>query len=85
MTMKTPDILAIILELVILVGVLNGAVNRYQLKRSIGAQHIRYTAIIVSLPMAGALALQGMLTEAAVSVIMGALAYAFAGVAKGEE
>ena len=83
--MATADILAIIFALVVLAGVISGGINRFQLKRGMGTQFIRYIAIVVALPTAAALALQGMLTEAAVIIIMGALGYAFAGTAKSEE
>ena len=82
--MDAPDILAILFGLVSLVGVTSGGVNRFQLKKGIGAQFIRYTAIVVAIPAAVSLAFQGMLTESAVTVLMGALGYAFAGVAKDE-
>ncbi len=83
--MDTPDILTIIFGFVALVGVISGGVNRFQLRKGIGAQFIRYNAIVVALPLAGSLAFQGMLTEAAVSVLMGGLGYAFAGAAKDEK
>ena len=83
--MGAPDILAIIFGFVALVGVSSGAVNRYQLRKAIGAQFIRYNAIVVALPAAVSLAFLGMLTEAAVSVLTGALGYAFAGTVKDEK
>ena len=83
--MDPPDILAIIFGFVALVGVISGGVNRFQLRKGIGAQFIRYIAIVVALPAAASLAFQGMLTEAAVSVLTGALGYAFAGAAKDEK
>ena len=83
--MDAPDILAILFGLVSLVGVTSGAVNRFQLKKGIGAQFIRYIAIVVALPAAVSLALLGMLTEAAVTVLVGGLGYAFAGAAKDEK
>jgi hypothetical protein len=83
--MEARDILAIIFGVVALVGVLGGAVNRFQLKKGIGAQFIRYIAIVVALPVAASLAFQGLLTEAAVSVLTGALGYAFAQAAKDEK
>jgi hypothetical protein len=63
--METREILAIIFGVVALIGTASAAVNRFQLRRSIGAQHIRYIAVAVGLPMAGSLAFLGMLTEAA--------------------
>lgn len=78
------DILAILFGLTALFGVIGGAVNRLQLKRGIGAQYIRFIAIVVALPAAVSLAFLGMLTEAAVTVLTGGLSYAFAGAAKDE-
>jgi hypothetical protein len=82
---ETNDILAIVFGLVALAWVAGGAVNRFQLRKGIGAQFIRYIAIVVALPMSAALAFQGMLTEAVVTIITGALGYAFAGVANSED
>ena len=82
--MDTPDILAIIFGAVALVGVFSGGVNRFQLRKGMGAQFIRYNTIVIALPAGTALAFQGMLTEAAVSVLTGALGYAFAGTVKDE-
>lgn len=83
--MATPDILAILFGLVALGGVIGGAVNRFQRNRGIGAQFIRYNVVVIALPAATALAFQGLLVEAAVTVFMGALGYAFAGFAKDEK
>lgn len=83
--LDTRDGLSLIFALVALAGVFGGMVNRYQLKKGIGTQFIRYIAISVALPMAAALAFQGMLTEAIVTIVMGALGYAFAGVAQEKE
>lgn len=83
--MATPDILAVLFGLVALAGVVGGGINRFQLRKGIGTQFIRYIAVVVALPIAAALAFQGMLTEAAVSVLTGALAYAFAGASKDEK
>lgn len=82
--MDTPDILAILFGLVALAGVIAGGVNRFHLKKAIGAQFIRYTVVVIALPAAAALAFQGLLVEAAVTVFTGALGYAFAGFARGE-
>ncbi len=84
-SLGAPDILAISFGLTALFGVIGGAVNRFQLKRGIGAQFIRYIAIVVALPAAVSLALLGMLTEAAVTVLIGGLGYAFAGIANDEK
>ena len=78
------DVLSIIFGLVALAGVIGGAINRYQLKKGIGAQFIRFIAVSVALPMSASLAFQGMLTEAVVTIITGALSYAFAGARKDE-
>ena len=83
--MGAPDILAIVFGLIALFGVIAGGVNRFQLKKGIGAQFIRYIAIVVALPAAVSLALLGMLTEAAAALLTGGLGYAFAGVANDEK
>jgi len=78
--MDTRDALSVLFAFVAVAGVVGGIVNRSHLRKGIGTQFIRYIAVTVSLPIAAALALQGMLTEAAVSVIVGVLGYVFAGV-----
>ena len=83
--MDTPDILAILFGMIAPIGVIGGVVNRVQLKKGIGVQFIRYNTVIVALPIAASLALLGMLTEAVVSLLAGALGYAFAGFAGGEK
>ena len=45
--------------------------------RGIGWQFIRYTVISIGIPIAGILALNDALTEAAATIIAGALGYAF--------
>jgi hypothetical protein len=83
-TLAVQDILAVIFGLVALAGIIGGAVNRFQLRKGIGAQFIRYIAMVIALPAGAALAFQGMLNEAAVSVLLGALGYAFPGPEKDE-
>ena len=79
------DLLSIIFGSIAFVGVAGGVLNRFHLRKGIGAQFIRYNTLVIALPAAIALALQGMLTEAAASVITGALAYAFAGFGEDEK
>mgnify|MGYP003675953905 CR=1 FL=1 len=67
-----------------LAGVIGGAINRCFFGYGIGAQFIRYISVVVALPAGISLAIFGMLTEAAVSIITGVLAYAFAGVENDE-
>lgn len=80
--MNTRDIISIMFAFVSLAGVIGGAVNRYQLRKGIGAQFIRYIVAVLALPIAAALAFQGMLTEAAVTLILGVLGYLFPGAGK---
>lgn len=80
--METKDLLAIIFGLVAVMGVGGGIANRLQLKKGIGAQFIRYIALVVALPLAGAFVFQGLLTEAVVTLILGILGYLFPGTGK---
>lgn len=82
--MDVTDWLSFAFAVVALAGVLVGGINRIQLRKGIGTQFIRYIAMVLALPIAACLALQDLLTEAAVSVISGALAYAFAGAVRDE-
>jgi hypothetical protein len=77
--MEAKDVLSIMFAAVAPIGVLGGMWNRTQTKKGIGAAFIRYTAIVVALPIAATFVLQGMLTEAVVSLILGILGYVFAG------
>ena len=45
--------------------------------KGVGWQFIRYTVISIGIPIAGILALNDALTEAAATIIAGALGYAF--------
>lgn len=74
---STPDLLSLIFALVAVVGVGGGMVNRIVLKKGIGAQFIRYTALVVALPLAGTFVFQGMVTEAIASLVLGILGYVF--------
>lgn len=67
-----------LLALVILIGVGGGICNRIRLNKGIGWQFIRFSTIISAVPLAGILALNGVLNEAAAAILAGALGYAFA-------
>jgi len=62
-----------------LIGVLGGLWHRIAMKSGIGRQFIRFIALVVALPFAAVFVLQGMGTEAAVSLILGILSYVFPG------
>jgi hypothetical protein len=72
-----PDILSIMFAAVSIIGVAGGLLNRSKMEKGIGVQFIRYTALVVALPLAGAFVFQGMLTEAVTSLILGILSYVF--------
>lgn len=74
---STPDILSIMFAAVAVIGVTGGLWNRNKVEKGIGVQFIRYTALVVALPLAGTFVFQGMLTEAVASLIIGILAYVF--------
>jgi hypothetical protein len=80
--MESKDILAIMFAAVAIIGVLGGIWNRIATKKGIGAQFIRFIALVVALPLAGTFVLQGMLTPAITSLILGILGYVFPGSAK---
>jgi len=82
--LDTKDLVSILFGLTALIAVSGGILNRFQLQKGIGAQFIRFNTVVIALPVSAVLALNGMLTEAAVSIISGALGYAFAGIAKDE-
>ncbi len=74
--------ISILLALAILAVILGGLYNRNKPDskgeiRGIGWQFIRYTVIGVGLPLTGILALNGMLSSEAATIIAGALGYAF--------
>lgn len=74
--------ISIILAFSILAVILGGLYNRNRPDKDgrvkgIGWQFIRYTVIGVGLPLTGILALNGMLSGEASTIIAGALGYAF--------
>lgn len=75
------DIISVIFALLAVIGLVGGLINRQAgaNPKGIGTQFIRYTALVVALPIAATLTMQGMQVEALVAVIMGALGYTFAG------
>lgn len=77
----TIDLISIIFALTAVVGLLGGLLNRSQgsKPKGIGTQFIRYTTIVVALPIAATLVLQDMPTEAIVTIVLGALGYTFTG------
>ena len=76
--MEIKDIISLSLLAIAFLGLRGGIINRMVLRKGIGNQFVRYAAIVVALPIAGALAAQGLLTEAAVTAILGILGYVFA-------
>lgn len=74
--------ISLLLSCAILAVILGGLYNRNKPDangrvKGIGWQFIRYTVIGVGLPLTGILALNGMLTSEASTIIAGALGYAF--------
>lgn len=80
--MQTSDILSIMFAAVSLIGIIGGIANRLVTKKGIGSQFIRLMALVLALPLAAALVFQGMLTEAAISLLLGILGYVFPGSSK---
>lgn len=76
--MSVSEILAIIFGATALVGVIGGAVNRFQGRKAIGPWFIQYNAIVLALPAAASLVFLDLQVPAAVSIITGCLAYGFA-------
>jgi len=81
--MEARDILSIMFAAIAVIGVLGGITERIVSRRGIGSQFIRFMALVVTLPLAATFVLQGMLTEAVASLILGILGYIFASSAKG--
>ena len=75
-------ILALAVPGVIFVGYLNRRGSEDDKTKGIGWQFIRYTVIGIALPVAGVLALNGVLTGEAATIIAGAMGYAFGQSAK---
>ena len=75
-------ILALTVPGVVLAGYLNRRGKSDDKMKGIGWQIIRYTVIGMALPIAGILALNGVLTGEAATIIAGAMGYAFGQSAK---
>lgn len=75
------DWLSIVFGTIALVGVVGGLINRSlgAKPKGIGSQFLRYTAMTVAMPIAGALTLQDKQVEAVVAIAMGALGFFYAG------
>lgn len=82
--METRDILAIMCGAIAIIGVLGGIWSWVAIKKGIGAQFIRFIALVVALPLAAAFVFLGMLTPAVISLILGILGYVFPGSTKEE-
>jgi hypothetical protein len=75
--MQVKDWLAVgLLALAVIVPIL-AMIGRLIQSKGIGWQFIRFNAIIVAVPVAGILALYGLLTEGAVAIMAGVVGYAF--------
>jgi hypothetical protein len=68
-----------LLALVAVVGVGGSLCGRVKQDKGIGWQFIRYSVIIIALPLTCILALNGALSEGAAAILAGALGYAFGG------
>lgn len=71
-------ILSAILALAVPLALVLGYCNRKQADRGIGSQFIRWSVLMIALPITGVLALNGLLSgEVAAALIGGAVGYAF--------
>ncbi len=84
--MGSRTIISGLLASVAVVGVVGGLVSRIEWEKGkklqfkgIGWQFIRYSVIIIALPLTCILALNGALSEGAAAILAGALGYAFGG------
>lgn len=60
-------------------GLIGGLYNRSAGSKGIGTKFIRYTALVVALPIAAALVFQGLNIQAIVAIVLGAVGFAGAG------
>lgn len=71
------DCVSILLGATVLVVAGGGLFVRWKTNKGIGWQYIRFNVIAMGVPICALLALNNALTEGAVAVISGAMAYAF--------
>lgn len=71
------DYISILLGASVLVVAAGGLFVRWKTNKGIGWQYIRFNVIAMGLPICAILALNSALTEGAVALISGAMAYAF--------
>lgn len=78
-------ILALAVPGVLIVGYFNRRGGPNGKAKGVGWQFIRYTILAIAIPVAGVLALNGVLTgEATAAIIAGAIGYAFGKAGKDE-
>ena len=82
--MNVIEIESFVLTAAIFAVIIGGLVNRYQLKKGIGWQFIRYCVLTISLPLCGLLALNNALSTEAATIISAAMGFAFGKIGKDE-
>ncbi|WP_336081707.1 hypothetical protein [Thalassospira sp. CH_XMU1448-2] len=83
--MTAIEVVSYLLAASILAVVVGGIWQRISSGKGIGWQFIRYTVIATSIPLVGLLALNGLLTGEAATIITAAMAYAFGKTSDKEE
>ncbi len=71
--MDTKSTIELILAGIMVLGIVALFVNRYQLKKGIGARIIQFAGVILVVPLIGILALEGVLEAQTTGTVIGAL------------
>lgn len=71
--MDTKSTIELILAGIMVLGLIALFINRYQLKKGIGARVIQYTGVVLVVPLIGILALESVLDKQTTGTVIGAL------------
>jgi len=71
--MEIKSIIELTLVAIMILGIVALFINRWQLKKGIGARIIQFTGVLLVVPLIGILALEGVLQAQTTGTVIGAL------------
>ena len=80
--MEVKHIIELALVAIMILGLIALFINRWQLKKGLGARIIQFTGVLLVVPLIGILALEGVLEAQTTGTVIGALlGYLLSGIA----